>query len=61
MDQTPKDTPAGAKAPRLMEQVHAALAARHYSRRTVTAYRGWIRRYIRFHGKRHPREMGNRS
>lgn len=58
MDQTPKDTPAGAKAPRLMEQVQAALAARHYSRRTVTAYRGWIRRYIRFHGKRHPREMG---
>lgn len=58
MDQTPKDTPAGAKPPRLMEQVQAALAARHYSPRTVTAYRGWIRRYIRFHGKRHPREMG---
>ncbi len=58
MDQTPKDTPAGAPAPRLMEQVHAALAARHYSPRTMRAYRGWIRRYIRFHGKRHPREMG---
>ncbi|MBM3496249.1 MAG: integron integrase [Armatimonadetes bacterium] len=58
MDHTPQDTPAGAPAPRLMEQVQAALSARHYSPRTVRAYRGWIRRYIRFHGKRHPREMG---
>lgn len=58
MDPTPNDTPAGAPAPRLMEQVLAALAARHYSRRTVRAYTGWIRRYIRFHGRRHPREMG---
>jgi integron integrase len=31
---------------------------RHYSRRTEKAYVGWIRRYIVFHGKRHPREMG---
>lgn len=58
MDHKPNDPPAGAAAPRLMEQVQAALAARHYSPRTVRAYRGWIRRYIRFHGRRHPREMG---
>jgi integron integrase len=32
--------------------------ARHYSRRTEKAYVAWIRRYILFHGKRHPSEMG---
>jgi integron integrase len=31
---------------------------RHYSRRTEEAYLGWIRRFILFHGKRHPRELG---
>lgn len=31
---------------------------RHYSRRTEKAYVGWIRRYILFHGKRHPAQMG---
>ena len=31
---------------------------RHYSRRTEEAYTAWIRRYILFHKKRHPREMG---
>jgi integron integrase len=31
---------------------------RHYSRRTEKAYVGWIRRFILFHGKRHPAELG---
>jgi integron integrase len=31
---------------------------RHYSRRTEEAYIAWIRRFIVFHGKRHPAEMG---
>jgi len=31
---------------------------RHYSPRTEEAYVAWIRRFILFHGKRHPREMG---
>src|SRR5207237_6592723 len=35
-----------------------ALRVRHYSRRTERAYLGWIRRYIVFHAKRHPAEMG---
>ena len=35
-----------------------ALRTRHYSRKTEKAYVGWIRRFILFHGKRHPREMG---
>ena len=34
---------------------------RHYSRRTEKAYVGWIRRFIQFHGKRHPRTMAERE
>ena len=44
--------------PRLLDQVRAAIRLRHYSRRTEETYAGWIRRYIVFHGKRHPLEMG---
>jgi site-specific recombinase XerD len=44
--------------PRLLDRVRAAIRARHYSRRTEEAYVAWIRRYIFFHGKRHPAEMG---
>lgn len=45
-------------APRLLPRVHGALRARHYSRRTEEAYVGWIKRYIFFHGKKHPSAMG---
>jgi integron integrase len=48
-----------APRPRLLDQVREALRLRHYSRRTERAYVGWIRRYILFHGKRHPRDMGS--
>ncbi len=44
--------------PRLLDQVRQMLRTRHYSIRTEEAYLGWIRRYILFHRKRHPREMG---
>ncbi len=44
--------------PRLLDRVRAGLRARHYSKRTERAYLGWIRRFILFHGKRHPGEMG---
>jgi integron integrase len=50
---------AAANPPRLLDRVRASLHARHYSPRTVRAYLGWIRRYIIFHGKRHPDQMGN--
>ena len=46
------------RPPRLLDRVRQALQTRHYSRRTEKAYVGWIRRYILFHGKRHPAEMG---
>ena len=50
--------PAAAPKPRLLDRVREATRARHYSRRTEKAYVAWIRRYILFHGKRHPLEMG---
>jgi integron integrase len=46
-----------AKPPRLLDQVRESLRARHYSARTEKAYIGWIRRFILFHGKRHPETM----
>jgi len=50
--------PAGAPKPRLLDRVREAIRARQYSRRTEKAYVQWITRYIFFHGKRHPAEMG---
>jgi integron integrase len=44
--------------PKLLDRVRAAIRARHYSLRTEEAYAGWIRRFILFHQKRHPAEMG---
>ncbi len=43
---------------RLLDQVRDALRLKHYSIRTEDSYVDWIRRYILFHGKRHPNEMG---
>ena len=48
----------GDRAPRLMDVVRNRLRPKHYSPRTEEAYAGWIRRFVRFHGRRHPREMG---
>jgi integron integrase len=45
--------------PRLLDRVRHAIRSRHYSRRTEEAYVGWVRRYIFFHGKRHPAAMGS--
>ena len=44
--------------PRLLEQVRDSIRARHMSFRTEKTYLYWIRRFIRFHKLRHPREMG---
>jgi integron integrase len=43
---------------KLLEQVTDEMERRGLSPRTVSAYRGWIRRYVRFCGMRHPRETG---
>ena len=53
-----EDGPAAAPKPRLLDRVREAIRARHYSRRTEKTYVAWIRRYIFFHGKRHPADMG---
>ena len=44
--------------PRLLDQVRERLRVKHYSLRTEESYLQWIRRFIFFHGKKHPREMG---
>ncbi len=43
--------------PKLLDQVRQLMRLRHYSLRTEEAYVSWIRRYILFNGKRHPREL----
>jgi integron integrase len=47
--------------PKLLDQVRAKLRLLHYAKRTEEAYVDWIRRYIVFHGVRHPCEMGVRE
>ena len=44
---------------KLLEQVRDSLRLKHYSYRTEETYLTWIKRFILFHGKRHPREMGS--
>jgi hypothetical protein len=44
---------------KLLDQVRDAIRLRHYSYRTEETYVQWIRRYILFHNKRHPKDMGN--
>lgn len=50
--------PTEANKPKFLDQIRQLMRLRHYSRRTEEAYIGWIRRYIVFHGKRHPRDLG---
>jgi site-specific recombinase XerC len=47
--------------PRLIERLREAIRSRHYSRRTEKSYWYWIRWYVRFHGMRHPADMGGRE
>ena len=44
--------------PKLLEQVRDKIRLKHYSIRTEQSYIAWIRRFILFHGKRHPAKMG---
>ncbi len=46
------------KKPKLLDQVRNSLRQRNYSYRTEQAYVSWIKRFILFHNKRHPDEMG---
>jgi integron integrase len=47
-----------AKAPKLLDQVRDKIRLKHYSIRTEQTYVDWIKRFVLFHHKRHPAEMG---
>jgi len=46
-----------AHPPKLLDQVRQSLRTKHYSYRTEKSYIGWIKQYILFHKKKHPRDM----
>jgi integron integrase len=48
-----------ARSTGLIQRYREELQVRHYARRTVQTYEQWLRRFLRFHGLRHPREMGS--
>lgn len=52
------NTPLKNQPPKLLDQVSAKLRVKHYSLRTEKIYIHWIRQFILFHDKRHPKDMG---
>src|SRR5688572_10380129 len=57
MESWSRNAPTG--RPRLLTQLRHSLGVRHYSPRTEAAYLSWIKRFVRFHGLRHPAELGD--
>ena len=53
--------PSTAPKPKLLDQVREAIRTRHYSAKTEESYTHWIKRFIFFHNKRHPAEMGEKE
>ena len=47
-----------ANAPKLLDQMRNTLRRKHYAYRTEKTYIDWARRYILYHDKRHPKDMG---
>lgn len=45
---------------KLLEQVRDVIRLKHYSYKTEKSYVNWIKRYILFHDKRHPKEMAEK-
>jgi hypothetical protein len=56
---SPPESPVS--SPKLLDRVRWHLRVRHSSLRTERAYLDWIRRFILFHGKRHPESMGEKE
>src|SRR5512134_652092 len=55
----PDDTTSSAPdRPRLLDELRRCIRCRHYGFRTEQAHVEWTRRFVRFHGMRHPRVMG---
>ena len=46
------------QAPKLLDRLREQIRVRHYSIRTEEAYVDWVRRYVHFHDRRHPEELG---
>ena len=46
---------------KLLDQVRETIRLKHYSQKTEKTYVSWIRRFILFHGKKHPQQMGERE
>jgi Phage integrase, N-terminal SAM-like domain len=57
MRAVPRDD-ASVTQPRLLDQFRAVMRLRHYSPRTEETYINWVKRFIFFHGKKHPSSMG---
>ena len=53
-----ENTPSAPPPPKLLDQVRDKIRVKHYSIRTETQYLQWIKRFIFFHGKLHPRDLG---
>jgi Phage integrase, N-terminal SAM-like domain len=51
-------SPPPLRSVRLLDQLRERIRYRHYSLSTERSYAYWVRAYVRFHGLRHPREMG---
>jgi site-specific recombinase XerD len=51
------DIQTSAPKPKLLDRVRASIRSKHYGMRTEDAYVQWIRRFVLFHNKRHPREI----
>jgi len=47
--------------PKLLGKVREAIRLKHYSKKTEESYIYWIRKFLRFHRLRHPREMGSKE
>ena len=60
MSDTPNtiEKPPNVQPPKLLDQIRNKLCVKHYAIRTEEQYLHWIKRYIVFHGKRHPKDMG---
>lgn len=55
---SPIVSPSRSKPPKLLERLREAIRVRQYSPRTAEAYSAWVRRYVVFHGYRHPEALG---
>ncbi len=56
-----ENAPSAPASPKLLDQVRDKIRVKHYSIRTETQYLQWIKRFIFFHGKQHPKNMGTRD